>query len=95
MALDTSDIDKIAKLAKLKLNDELRQDVTEKLGNVIDLIDQLQLIDVDGIAPMSNPLDQKQRLRDDVVTETDQREKLQAIAPSTAEGHYLVPQVID
>ena len=95
MTLETSDIDKIAKLAKLQLDDSLRDDVTSKLNDFMGMIDQLQAIDAKDIPPMSHPLDETQRLREDVVTETDQREKLQAVAPSTAEGHYLVPQVID
>jgi len=95
MTLSTSDIEKLALLARIELDENLKNDVTEKLDNVLGLIDQLQAIDAAGVAPMSNPLDQTQRLREDTVTETDLSEKLQTVAPSTSEGLYLVPQVID
>lgn len=95
MTLNTSDIEKLATLARIQLDENLKNDVTEKLDNILTMIDQLQAIDAEGVAPMSNPLDQSQRLREDKVTETDQRDSLQEVAPNTAEGLYLVPQVIE
>jgi aspartyl-tRNA(Asn)/glutamyl-tRNA(Gln) amidotransferase subunit C len=52
-------------------------------------------IDSSGVAPLSNPLDATQRLRDDEVTETDQRDKFQKIAPDVEQGLYRVPKVIE
>ena len=58
-------------------------------------VEQMQAVDTRGVEPMSHAQDVYQRLRADVVTETDQREKFQAIAPQVEEGLYLVPQVIE
>jgi aspartyl-tRNA(Asn)/glutamyl-tRNA(Gln) amidotransferase subunit C len=55
----------------------------------------MQAVDTEGVEPMSHPLDQVQRLRDDVITEVDQHEKYQKLAPAAENGMYLVPQVID
>ncbi len=95
MTLKTSDIEKLATLARLKLDESLINDVTEKLDDVLGMIDQLQAIDATGIKPMSHPMDETQRLREDTVTETDQHEQFQSFAPAVAEGLYLVPKVID
>jgi aspartyl-tRNA(Asn)/glutamyl-tRNA(Gln) amidotransferase subunit C len=61
----------------------------------LDLVDQLQAIDTDGVAPMSHPMQSTQRLREDEVTELNQREALQAVAPDIEEGLFLVPKVIE
>ena len=65
------------------------------LNAVLDLIDRLQSVDTSGVEPMTHPLDMALRLRDDMVTETDARQALQAGAPSTEAGLYLVPRVIE
>jgi len=95
MTLQTSDIEKLANLAKISVDQSLLNEVTEKLDNVLGMIDQLQAIDASGVSPMAHPLDAKQRLREDIVSETDQHTKLQENAPATADGLYLVPIVID
>ena len=70
-------------------------DVAAKLSNILDLFSQMQAANTDDVLPMAHPLDQVQRLRPDVVTEKNQREKLQSVAPATENGLYLVPQVIE
>ncbi|HAS75845.1 MAG TPA: Asp-tRNA(Asn)/Glu-tRNA(Gln) amidotransferase GatCAB subunit C, partial [Marinobacter adhaerens] len=65
------------------------------LGNILDLVDQLAAADTDSVEPMAHPLNAVQRLRADEVTETNQREAFQAIAPATENGLYLVPRVIE
>jgi len=67
----------------------------EQLSGIFDLIASMQAVDTAGILPMSHAQDVTQRLRDDVVTATDQRELLQSIAPQAESGLYLVPQVIE
>ena len=59
------------------------------------MIDQLQALDTRGVEPMSHALDLVQRLRPDAVTEPDQREPYQAVAPEVERGLYLVPKVIE
>ncbi len=95
MAVDRSDIEKLAVLARIEMTDEAADKVASSISDVLTLVDQLQAADTDGIAPMAHPMDAVQRLRADVVSESNQRDKFQAIAPATEGGLYLVPKVID
>lgn len=95
MAVDRADIAKLATLARLDITDEAADQVAGSISDVLKLVDQLQAADTDGVAPMAHPMDAVQRLRADEVSEVNQREKFQAIAPATEDGLYLVPKVID
>lgn len=95
MAVNRADIEKLGELARLEISEATIDEVTSRLSNVLNLVDQLQAADTDGIAPMAHPLDALQRLRADEVTEPDQRALFQSIAPATEDGLYLVPKVID
>lgn len=95
MALERSEVEKIAHLARLGLAEADLPRTTETLNNILGLIDRMQAVDTDGIEPLAHPLETTQRLRADVVTETNQREAFQAIAPAVEEGLYLVPRVIE
>ena len=93
--MNSSDIEKLANLARLKINEETVAETTKSITEVLTLIDQLQAADTTDIAPMAHPLDAVQRLRADTVTEVNERERFQAIAPAIENGLYLVPKVID
>lgn len=93
--MDHSEIKKLAHLARLEIRPDALDEVAERISNVLTLVDQLQALDTDHVAPMAHPLDAVQRLRADVVTEPDCRAAYQAIAPATENGLYLVPKVID
>ena len=95
MALERSDVEKIAHLARLGLNDADIPRTTEALNSLLGLIDQMQAVDTTGIEPLAHPLEASQRLRADVVTETNHREAYQSIAPAVEDGLYLVPKVIE
>ena len=104
MALSTEDIKKIAHLARIEVNDNEAAATLTKLSGILGLIEQMQAVDTAGIVPMSHSQDLSQRLRDDVVTKTNEREAFQAIAPAlgngsaepaVANGLYLVPKVIE
>ncbi len=95
MSLEQSDVDKIAHLARLEIAADDVPEVARNLSNILDLVAQMDTIDTDGVEPMAHPLEMAQRLREDEVTETDQRERFQAIAPQTENGLYLVPRVIE
>jgi len=95
MALDKSEVAKIAHLARLHINESEADEITNRITDILALIDQMQSVDTDAVEPLAHPLDVQQRLRPDVVTETDQREKLQTLAPASEDGLYLVPQVIE
>ena len=95
MALERSDVEKIAQLARLGLTESEIPQTTATLNNILGLIDAMQAVDTTGIEPLAHPLEATQRLRADVVTETNQREAYQAIAPAVESGLYLVPKVIE
>lgn len=95
MALERSDVEKIAHLARLGLTEADVPQTTDTLNNILGLIDAMQAVDTTGIEPLAHPLEATQRLRADVVTETNQREAYQAIAPAVESGLYLVPKVIE
>jgi len=95
MALDRSDVEKIAHLARIGLNDADIPRTTEALNSILGLIDQMQAVDTSGIEPLAHPLEASQRLREDAVTEPNRRDAYQAIAPAVENGLYLVPKVIE
>ena len=95
MALNITDIKRIAHLARIEINEAEAQATLTKLSGILALIEQMQAVDTTGITPMSHSQDVLQRLRDDVITETNQRELLQSNAPAVAGGLYLVPKVIE
>ncbi|MGS2724689.1 Asp-tRNA(Asn)/Glu-tRNA(Gln) amidotransferase subunit GatC [Porticoccus sp. GXU_MW_L64] len=95
MSIEQQDIAKVANLSRLAISQTEVADTTERINKVLNLVDQLQAANTSGIAPMAHPLDAVQRLRPDSVTETNNRDAFQAVAPATEDGLYLVPKVID
>jgi aspartyl-tRNA(Asn)/glutamyl-tRNA(Gln) amidotransferase subunit C len=95
MALSDDQVRRLARLARIAIRPEDAAPVLERLNRVLGLIDQLRAVDTQGIEPMSHALDLVQRLRPDEVSEQDQRDRYQAVAPSTDKGLYLVPKVIE
>ncbi len=95
MALERSDVEKIAHLARLGLSEAEIPRTTETLNSILGLIDQMQAVDTDGVEPLAHPLEATQRLRADEVSEVNNREAYQAIAPAVENGLYLVPKVIE
>ena len=95
MSLSLQDVKRVAMLARIAVSDSEAASYQQQLNGIFSLIEQMQAVDTTGVEPMSHAQDVYQRLRADVVTETDQREKFQAIAPQVEAGLYLVPQVIE
>jgi aspartyl-tRNA(Asn)/glutamyl-tRNA(Gln) amidotransferase subunit C len=95
MSLNTEQVKKIALLARLQITPDEAARYAESLSRILGLIEQMNAVATDGVEPMAHPSDAGLRLRDDVVTEPDQREKFQAIAPAVEAGLYLVPKVIE
>ncbi len=95
MSIKREDAENIARLAKLQISDEQLEKITGDLSNILSLVDQLKAANTQDIEPMAHPMDAVQRLRPDHITETDNREAFQKIAPATEEGLYLVPKVIE
>jgi aspartyl-tRNA(Asn)/glutamyl-tRNA(Gln) amidotransferase subunit C len=95
MALSREQVLKIAHLARLHVSDAEAATYAESLSRILDLIEQMQAVNTDGVSPMAHPTEQALRLRDDVVSEADQREKFLKLAPAAEAGLYLVPKVIE
>jgi len=95
MSLDKKQVKEIAQLARLNINDSEAQRATAELNNILHLMAELSEIDTKDVEPMAHPLDMSQRLREDVISETDLSEEFQAIAPQTGKKHFLVPTVIE
>lgn len=95
MSIDTDEVKRIAHLARLRLDEQELADYSATLSRILGLIEQMNEVDTTGVVPMAHPLDMELRLRADAVTEPDQREKFQKIAPATEAGLYLVPRVIE
>ena len=94
MSIEKQTIENLASLARIAIDDKQIDEVSQRLQSVLKLVDQLQAADTSSLTG-NEQSQQIQRLRDDKVTETDQRNELQAIAPETEEGLFLVPKVID
>ncbi len=95
MSIEVDEIKKIARLASLNVEQADLQSYATNLSNILDLVAQMNAVDTTGVTPMSHPFDAVQRLREDVVTDSNRREEFQAIAPKTEDGLYLVPKVLD
>jgi len=95
VSLDKDQVQHIAVLARLEVADEEFADTVDKLSRIVDFVDQLSQADTEGVLPMAHPLDAAQRLRADVVTESNQRDDFQQNAPAVSGGLYLVPKVIE
>ena len=95
MSLDKQDVEKIAHLARLDINQSDVSAYAQNLSNILDLVEQMNSVNTDDVEPMAHPTDAVQRLREDEVRETNQRERFQKIAPQVENGLYLVPKVIE
>jgi aspartyl-tRNA(Asn)/glutamyl-tRNA(Gln) amidotransferase subunit C len=95
MSLEKDDIEKIAHLARLRIDEQDIPDYACNLSDILDLVEQMSAVDTTGVVPMAHPLDAHQRLREDVVSEENRRPLFQSIAPLVEKGLYLVPKVIE
>ena len=88
MGFNKSELTKVAQLARLQVTESEIEDVSERISEILRLIDQMQSINTDSIAPMSHPFDGTQVLRSDVITEQNSRDDLQTLAPSVEKGYF-------
>ncbi len=95
MAIEQDEIENIAALARIRIGEDQIGEVTERIAEILGMVDQLAAADTADVEPMANPLDAVQQLRADEVTELNRREAFQAIAPAVEDGLYLVPKVIE
>ena len=95
MSLGPAEVAKIALLARLAIREQDAPAYARDLSAILELVTRMNAADTAGVAPMAHPLDMAQRLRADEVSEPDQRERFQTIAPRVEAGLYLVPKVIE
>jgi len=95
MSLDKEAVSRIAYLARLGVDEAEYDTYARNLTDILSFVEQLNAVDTAGVAPMAHPLDASQRLRPDTVSESNQREQFQRIAPKVEAGLYLVPKVIE
>jgi aspartyl-tRNA(Asn)/glutamyl-tRNA(Gln) amidotransferase subunit C len=95
MSLSEQDIQRIAKLARIKLSPPQLATAKTELNQILALLENLRAINTEGVVPMSHAQDVSLSMRADQVSETNQRDAFQSIAPQTEKGLYLVPKVIE
>jgi aspartyl-tRNA(Asn)/glutamyl-tRNA(Gln) amidotransferase subunit C len=95
MSLGSAEVAKIAHLARLAIGEADIPAYARNLSSILELVAQMNAVDTRGVEPLAHPLEMAQRLRPDAVSESDRRERFQAIAPSVEAGLYLVPKVIE
>lgn len=95
MSLSADEVKKIAYLARISIKEENIQGYADSLSGILDLVAQMDAVNTDDVKPMAHPQEMIQRLREDKVTEVNQREQFQRNAPTTEVGLYLVPKVIE
>jgi aspartyl-tRNA(Asn)/glutamyl-tRNA(Gln) amidotransferase subunit C len=95
MALDRSDVEKVAHLARLALDEAAVPDYARNLSEILEFVERMNAVDTEGVEPLAHPMEATQRLRADEVTETVDRPRFQALAPAVEDGLYLVPRVVE
>ena len=95
MSLTPADVQRIATLARIKLDDDESARTLEQLNAVFGLIERLRSVDTTGVEPMTHAREIALRLREDSVSEKNWRADCQAVAPAVERGLYLVPKVIE
>ena len=95
MSITDKELEQIAYLARIGIEKDSFHSLKDKLSNILNMVNELNKVDTENILPMSHPLEISQPLRNDQVTEENQRESLQEHSPFTKAGLFLVPKVID
>ncbi len=95
MSLSKQDVKNAAALARIEITDQEVENALGPLKNVFTLIKEMEKLNTEEVEPMAHAQDISTRLRNDIVTERDQREALQANSPAIEKGLFLVPKVID
>lgn len=93
--MDLKTVKKVATLARLEMNEDELEAVRVKLGNIMKFVEQLGEVNTDNVAPLANVVDIKLRLREDVINDGDQQQKVLANAPETTAGFFVVPKIVE
>ena len=95
MDLTLNDVEKIARLSRLYLDDGEKAQTLQELNDIFAMVEKMQSVNTDGIEPMAHPHEAALRLREDKITETDRAAEYQSVAPEVRNRLYIVPQVIE
>ena len=95
MSIDTATAAKVAKLARIKVEDDALPALAQEFNNILGFIEQLNEVDVEGVEPMTSVTPMRLKRREDVVTDGDQQAKVLANAPDAREGFFAVPKVVE
>ncbi len=95
MSIDQNTAAKVAKLARIKVEDEALPALATEFNNILGFIEQLNEVDVEGVEPMTSVTPQRLKRREDVVSDGNQQDKVLANAPDAREGFFAVPKVVE
>ena len=95
MSIDRTEAARIAKLARIRVEDSALDALADEFNTILGFIEQLGEVDVDGVEPMVSVTPQRLKRRDDVVTDGDQQDKILVNAPDAREGFFAVPKVVE
>jgi aspartyl-tRNA(Asn)/glutamyl-tRNA(Gln) amidotransferase subunit C len=95
MLINRKELEQIAVLAKLSVNESEIEAITASLDSVVTMINHINEVQTDNVKPMANPLDAVQRLRIDAVNETSNKDKLLSMASNADDDYFLVPTVVE
>ena len=95
MSIDLDTARRVAKLARIKVEEEDLPKLADEFSAILGFIEQLNEVDVEGIEPMTSVTPQRLKRREDVVTDGDQQDKVLSNAPDAREGFFAVPKVVE
>ena len=95
MKIKKQEVEHVAKLARLELSEQEKEELTDQLSDILTYVEKLNELDTRGVEPTSHVLDINNVMRDDVAGESSTQERALANAPEKAAGHYKVPKIID
>ncbi len=95
MTMDTETVNNIAALARIAIDPREVEGYAAELSRILELVERMNEVDTRDVEPLTHPRDRLLRMREDRVTETDQRDEFQRVAPAVEAGLYLVPRVIE
>lgn len=95
MSVTKDDVKKVARLARIRVADEALEPLSRELNGILDWIEQLNEVDIDGVEPMTSVVDAKLPMRPDEVTDGARQDEVLANAPRTEDGFFVVPKSVE
>ncbi len=95
MSIDASTAARVAKLARIRVEDDALPGLAKEFGAILSFIEQLNEVDIEGVEPMTSVTPQRLKRRADVVTDGEMQARILANAPDAREGFFAVPKVVE